>query len=141
MQFVIQAYMKHLGVKVKESRGSEPKPKLISLLPKIKVTPPKHFLFFPANTFPPKEVMYCFYLICCCPEQKTIRQEKDGSVEEKLKKPRFQIIRSHNKRPSRTDAQSGKPTLRIYTQIMYCMVCGIEVACRRMMLHKKNIIS
>ncbi|KAI5608365.1 rho guanine nucleotide exchange factor 12 isoform X2 [Silurus asotus] len=73
MQFVIQAYMKHLGVKVKESRGFEPKPKLINLLPKIK---------------------------------KTIKPEKDGSVEEKLKKSRFQIIRGHNKRPSRTDVSS-----------------------------------
>lgn len=42
MQFVIQAYMKHLGVKVKESRGFEPKPKLINLLPKIKVRPRTH---------------------------------------------------------------------------------------------------
>ncbi|XP_053086248.1 rho guanine nucleotide exchange factor 12 isoform X2 [Pangasianodon hypophthalmus] len=73
MQFVIQAYMKHLGVKVKESRGFEPKPKLINLLPKIK---------------------------------KTIKPEKDGGVEEKLKKSRFQIMRSHNKRPSRTDISS-----------------------------------
>ncbi|XP_027034400.2 rho guanine nucleotide exchange factor 12 isoform X3 [Tachysurus fulvidraco] len=73
MQFVIQAYMKHLGVKVKESRGFEPKPKLINLLPKIK---------------------------------KTIKAEKDGGVEEKLKKSRFQLMRSHNKRPSRTDVSS-----------------------------------
>ncbi|XP_058239842.1 rho guanine nucleotide exchange factor 12 isoform X1 [Hemibagrus wyckioides] len=72
MQFVIQAYMKHLGVKVKESRGFEPKPKLINLLPKIK---------------------------------KTIKPEKDGGVEEKLKKSRFQLMR-HNKRPSRTDISS-----------------------------------
>lgn len=71
--------MKHLGVKVKESRGFEPKPKLINLLPRINV------------------------------RQKTIKPEKDGGVEEKLKKSRFQIIRSHNKRPSRTDAPSGKP--------------------------------
>ncbi|XP_053473641.1 rho guanine nucleotide exchange factor 12 isoform X3 [Ictalurus furcatus] len=72
MQFVIQAYMKHLGVKVKESRGFEPKPKLINLLPKIK---------------------------------KTIKPEKDGGMEV-LKKSRFQIMRSHNKRPSRTDVSS-----------------------------------
>ncbi|XP_035382844.1 rho guanine nucleotide exchange factor 12 isoform X2 [Electrophorus electricus] len=75
MQYVILSYMKHLGVKVKESRGLEPKPKRINFLPKIK------------------------------PKQKTIRAEKDssvgsGGVEEKVKKPRFHSILS---RPSRID--------------------------------------
>ncbi|XP_031427370.1 rho guanine nucleotide exchange factor 12 isoform X3 [Clupea harengus] len=38
MQFVILTYMKHLGVKVKEPRGLDPKPKRINFnLPKIKV--------------------------------------------------------------------------------------------------------
>lgn len=37
MQFVILSYMKQLGVKVKESRGLEHKPKLMNLFPKIKV--------------------------------------------------------------------------------------------------------
>ncbi|XP_062392109.1 rho guanine nucleotide exchange factor 12 isoform X3 [Sardina pilchardus] len=38
MQYVILTYMKHLGVKVKEPRGLEPKPKRINFnLPKIKV--------------------------------------------------------------------------------------------------------
>ncbi|KAF5899837.1 rho guanine nucleotide exchange factor 12-like isoform X1, partial [Clarias magur] len=80
MQFVIQAYMKHLGVlhlKVKETRGFDNKPKLINLLPKIK---------------------------------KTIKPEKDGGVEEKLKKSRFQLMR-HNKRPSRTDIPSVNKAL------------------------------
>ncbi|KTF84694.1 hypothetical protein cypCar_00023221 [Cyprinus carpio] len=36
MQFVILSYMKQLGVKVKESRGLEHKPKLMNLFPKIK---------------------------------------------------------------------------------------------------------
>ncbi|RXN33052.1 rho guanine nucleotide exchange factor 12-like isoform X5 [Labeo rohita] len=38
MQFVIVSYMKQLGVKVKESRGLEHKPKLMNLFPKIKKT-------------------------------------------------------------------------------------------------------
>lgn len=38
MQYVILTYMKHLGVKVKEPRVLEPKPKRINFnLPKIKV--------------------------------------------------------------------------------------------------------
>uniref|UniRef100_A0A673IJV1 Rho guanine nucleotide exchange factor 12-like n=1 Tax=Sinocyclocheilus rhinocerous TaxID=307959 RepID=A0A673IJV1_9TELE len=37
MQFVILSYMKQLGVKGKESRGLEHKPKLMNLFPKIKV--------------------------------------------------------------------------------------------------------
>ncbi|XP_051953617.1 rho guanine nucleotide exchange factor 12 isoform X3 [Xyrauchen texanus] len=36
MQFVILSYMKQLGVKVKESRGLDHKPKLMNLFPKIK---------------------------------------------------------------------------------------------------------
>uniref|UniRef100_A0AAR2JP68 Rho guanine nucleotide exchange factor 12 n=1 Tax=Pygocentrus nattereri TaxID=42514 RepID=A0AAR2JP68_PYGNA len=36
MQYVILSYMKHLGVKVKESRGLEHKPKRMNLFPKIK---------------------------------------------------------------------------------------------------------
>ncbi|XP_048045505.1 rho guanine nucleotide exchange factor 12 isoform X2 [Megalobrama amblycephala] len=36
MQFVILSYMKQLGVKVKESRGLEHKPKLMNIFPKIK---------------------------------------------------------------------------------------------------------
>lgn len=57
MQIVIQAYMKHLGVKVKESRGFEPKPKLINLLPKIKVRPPPpvHTCFAPCARFKKKK--------------------------------------------------------------------------------------
>lgn len=122
MQFAIQAYMKHLGVKVKESRGFEPKPKLINLLPKIKVRPPtpptplniyysflKQLIVF---IFPS---IYCFHL-----EQKTIKPEKDGGVEV-LKKSRFQIMRSHNKRPSRTDVSSSKPFQNEYS--MYGTVC------------------
>ncbi|KAM9441062.1 rho guanine nucleotide exchange factor 12 isoform 2-T2 [Clarias gariepinus] len=78
MQFVIQAYMKHLGVKVKESRGFENKAKFVNLLPKIK---------------------------------KTIKPEKDGSVEEKQKKTLFLMMRSHSKRPSRTDFSSVNKAL------------------------------
>uniref|UniRef100_A0AAR2J0L0 DH domain-containing protein n=1 Tax=Pygocentrus nattereri TaxID=42514 RepID=A0AAR2J0L0_PYGNA len=59
MQYVILSYMKHLGVKVKESRGLEHKPKRMNLFPKIK---------------------------------KTIKQDKDGGAEEKVKKPRFPSI-------------------------------------------------
>ncbi|XP_036435722.1 rho guanine nucleotide exchange factor 12 isoform X3 [Colossoma macropomum] len=59
MQYVILSYMKHLGVKVKESRGLEHKPKRMNLFPKIK---------------------------------KTIKPEKDGGAEEKVKRPRFPSI-------------------------------------------------
>ncbi|XP_066514756.1 rho guanine nucleotide exchange factor 12 isoform X3 [Hoplias malabaricus] len=69
MQFVILSYMKHLGVKVKESRGSESKPKLIFL--KIK---------------------------------KTIKSDKDGGAEEKVKKTRFHGILGPPRRPSRLDS-------------------------------------
>ncbi|XP_052413507.1 rho guanine nucleotide exchange factor 12-like isoform X2 [Carassius gibelio] len=59
MQFVILSYMKQLGVKVKESRGLEHKPKLMNLFPKIKrsIKPEKDGsekkTRFP-NVFPPR---------------------------------------------------------------------------------------
>ncbi|XP_076867187.1 rho guanine nucleotide exchange factor 12 isoform X2 [Brachyhypopomus gauderio] len=76
MQYVILSYMKHLGVKVKDSRGFEPKPKRMNILPKF-----KH-------------------------KQRTTRVEKDGGgggaggAEEKVKKPRFPSILG---RPSKND--------------------------------------
>ncbi|XP_030648267.1 rho guanine nucleotide exchange factor 12 [Chanos chanos] len=73
MQYVIVSYMKHLGVKVKESRGLEPKPKRMMFLPKIK---------------------------------KSIKPEKDGGGEEKVKKPRFPSILGPPRRPSKIDAPS-----------------------------------
>ncbi|XP_049331577.1 rho guanine nucleotide exchange factor 12 isoform X1 [Astyanax mexicanus] len=71
IQCVIQLYMKHLGVKVKDSRGLESKPKRMNLFPKIK---------------------------------KTIKPEKEGGVEEKVKKTRFPSILVPPRRPSKIDA-------------------------------------
>ncbi|XP_072530469.1 rho guanine nucleotide exchange factor 12 isoform X2 [Salminus brasiliensis] len=71
MQYVILSYMKHLGVKVKESRGLESKLKRMNLFPKIK---------------------------------KTIKPEKEGGTEEKVKKTRFPSILGPPRRPSRIDA-------------------------------------
>lgn len=72
IQCVIISYMKYLGVKVKDSRGLESKPKRMNLFPKIK---------------------------------KTIKQDKEGGVEEKVKKTRFPSIPAFPpRRPSRIDA-------------------------------------
>ncbi|KAK1787561.1 hypothetical protein P4O66_016052 [Electrophorus voltai] len=110
MQYVILSYMKHLGVKVKESRGLEPKPKRINFLPKIKVEAQHaahrsclHFPMLLMARSRPLTPMFCS--VHHQPKQKTIRAEKDssvgsGGVEEKVKKPRFHSILS---RPSRID--------------------------------------
>ncbi|KAI4900712.1 hypothetical protein NFI96_029145 [Prochilodus magdalenae] len=75
MHDVIASYMKHLGVKVKESRGLEHKPKRMNLFPKI-----KRF------------------------EQKTVKTDKDGGVEEKVKKTRFPSLLGPQRRNSRIDS-------------------------------------
>ncbi|KPP76582.1 hypothetical protein Z043_104066, partial [Scleropages formosus] len=94
LQYVLFTYMKHLGLRVKEPRGLEPKRARITFLPKIKETLPA---FLPPIMTPPRALL----------SQK--RAEKEA--EEKVKKPRFpNILGGPPRKPGRIDVPSGGRT-------------------------------